>query len=94
MQIWEKVKGVLTPGGEPCYRCPKCGFEHLHGIENQNFYNRCPNCNSIIIYPWQEKDVTVKMYRDENDNYIEEVNIWYPAPQHDDKMVDIYLECE
>lgn len=94
MQIWEEVKGILTTGGEPCYRCPKCGFEHLHGIENQNFYNKCPNCNSIIIYPWQEKDVEEVMYQDENGNRIKGVNIWYPEPRHDNKIIEIYLEHE
>ena len=53
--IWQEVKGVITPGGDPCYKCPKCGWQHVYGVESfEGPYNKCPKCGVPIVYPWQE----------------------------------------
>lgn len=43
---WIRVedRSVLTPGGEPIYKCSKCGYEGVYGIENGPKPDRCPNC--------------------------------------------------
>ena len=50
---WQRVHGVITPGGDPCWVCPKCGKdEHVCGIETE--YNRhhvCKKCGAILRYP-------------------------------------------
>lgn len=47
---WEVVRGVLTPGGDPLLRCPRCRSresEHLGGIEcNRAHWNYCPICGA------------------------------------------------
>lgn len=46
---WEKVLGVLTPGGDPLVRCPYCKSresEHLRGIETHMRWNYCPVCGA------------------------------------------------
>ena len=47
---WEVVHGVLTPGGDPLLRCPRCKSresEHLGGIEcNRTHWNYCPHCGA------------------------------------------------
>ncbi len=47
---WEVVRGVLTPGGDPLLRCPRCRSresEHLGGIEcNRAHWNYCPHCGA------------------------------------------------
>lgn len=53
-KIWEEVKGVITPGGTPLYRCPICGCgEHLHGVEFPDKYHYCPECNEKLVYPFE-----------------------------------------
>lgn len=50
---WKEVKGVITPGGDPCWKCPNCGFMHVYGIENiEGPYNNCPKCGISLKYPW------------------------------------------
>jgi hypothetical protein len=47
---WEVVRGVITPGGDPLLRCPRCRSresEHLGGIEcNRAHWNYCPICGA------------------------------------------------
>ena len=47
---WEVVRGVLTPGGDPLLRCPRCKSresEHLGGIEcNRTHWICCPICGA------------------------------------------------
>lgn len=42
---------ALTPGGDPLWECPNCGYEHVMGIESPERYHRCPQCNVRIKYP-------------------------------------------
>ena len=48
---WERIKGVMTPGGDPCVRCPVCKSresEHLIGIESHRHWNYCPVCGERL----------------------------------------------
>lgn len=59
MNIWEKVFGVITPGGDTCWKCPICGKGiHVMGIETiKNHTNICKDCGAIIYYPWEKEKV-------------------------------------
>lgn len=51
---WVKLKGVVTPGGEPCYECPKCKDKesrHLYGVEFPKPLYKCPVCGTDLEYP-------------------------------------------
>lgn len=54
-KLWEKVFGVVTPGGDPCWRCPECHKgDHVMGVETTyNYTTECPNCGAILNYPWE-----------------------------------------
>ena len=48
---WERLKGVMTPGGDPCVRCPVCksrDSEHLIGIERHQHWKYCPMCGERL----------------------------------------------
>ena len=48
---WERLKGVMTPGGDPCVRCPVCKAresEHLIGIESGRHWKYCPMCGERL----------------------------------------------
>lgn len=54
---WVKVGGYATPGGDPVWRCPKCGKgTHVYGIEHGTYgsdisngqWVSCPNCGTIM----------------------------------------------
>lgn len=48
---WERLKGVMTPGGDPCVRCPVCksrDSEHLIGIESHRHWSYCPVCGERL----------------------------------------------
>ena len=48
---WIKIGGILTPGGDPCYKCSNCGGgEHLNGIEFPQHLDICPDCGSKNTY--------------------------------------------
>lgn len=50
---WKKIKGVFTPGGDPCYICPVCEdkeSEHINGIEIRHEWNYCPICGTKLSY--------------------------------------------
>ena len=49
---WEKVHGVITPGGDPAWKCPICGKgEHIYGVEHENNkLDSCPNCGASLTY--------------------------------------------
>ena len=51
---WEHVHGVVTAGGDPAYRCPKCGKGyHVYGIEHLKDRRAfCPDCGHWNIYPY------------------------------------------
>ena len=52
--VWKEVKEALfTPGGDPVYECPVCGWRHVHGIESPKAYSECPNCKAHVQYPWE-----------------------------------------
>ena len=58
MIVWQEVhESLFTPGGDPVWECPECGFRHVYGIEassyNSYFRNMCDKCHVKIIYPWQ-----------------------------------------
>ena len=55
---WEKVSGYATPGGDPVWRCSKCGKGlHVYGIEHGTYgediadgqWKACPNCGRVMI---------------------------------------------
>lgn len=54
--VWQEVKGVFTPGGDPCWRCPNCGGDqHVMGIETSyNHHNECKECKTKLIYPYEK----------------------------------------
>ena len=54
METWKEVHGVLIPGGDPCYRCPRCGYEHVYGIECGRRLESCPDCGTKLRYPYDE----------------------------------------
>lgn len=54
--IWEKVFGFSTAGGDPLYRCPNCGSEHVYGIEHPKKHNFCLECGQHNIYPCEADD--------------------------------------
>lgn len=48
---WEVVHGVLTPGGDPLLRCPRCRSresEHLCGVECSIEWDFCPKCGAKL----------------------------------------------
>lgn len=50
---WERVRGVVTPGGDPCFICPACrdkDSEHISGIEHPVTWNYCPVCGIKLSY--------------------------------------------
>ena len=52
---WVKVYGYATAGGDPVYKCSKCGLdEHVYGIEHNEKHIVCKNCGSMNIYPWEK----------------------------------------
>lgn len=53
---WVKVYGYATAGGDPVYKCSNCGLdEHCYGIEHWEKHEKCKNCGSKNIYPWEGK---------------------------------------
>lgn len=75
MNIWQKVRGVVTPGGDPCWECPVCGEgSHVMGIETlYNFTNVCRDCGAEVYYDYQTFTETCEgcvSYNKENDHCI------------------------
>ena len=53
---WVKIGGYMTGGGDPVYKCSKCGLDkHVYGIEHSDKHETCRNCGSINIYPWEKR---------------------------------------
>lgn len=55
---WIKVNGFCTPGGDPVWKCAKCGKGiHVYGIEHVSYgkdvsdhqWVACPNCGRKVI---------------------------------------------
>lgn len=55
---WIRVPGYATPGGDPVWRCSKCGKGiHVYGIEHGSYgadvadgqWKACPNCGRRIV---------------------------------------------
>ena len=46
---WIAVHGVATPGGDPYYECPYCGWGRCYGIEHcEPMPEKCPNCEAEL----------------------------------------------
>ena len=55
MDVWiRSKKAYATLGGDPVWECPKCGFEHVYGIQNDRYYRKCPECGNLNKYPWEK----------------------------------------
>lgn len=53
-QVWRKMAGVFTSGGDPAYECPVCGNgRHVYGIESLEPHKRCRDCGTELVYPWE-----------------------------------------
>lgn len=53
---WVRVRGVATPGGDPYYECPECGWGRCYGIEHRKpLEETCPNCGATLQLPDEEK---------------------------------------
>ena len=59
MNFWEEEKGdYLTPGGDPAWKCPKCGKgEHVYGVESPGKKEFCPDCKARLFYPQDVKNI-------------------------------------
>lgn len=73
MNIWQKVMGVATPGGDPCWECPVCGKgHHIMGIETQyNHTNVCKDCGAVVFYSFQKICNNCISYNKENGHCIQ-----------------------
>ena len=50
---WQHEHGVVTAGGDPAYKCPRCkhGY-HVYGIEHRRDQQViCHDCGCFNIYP-------------------------------------------
>lgn len=48
---WIAVRGVATPGGDPYYECPYCGWGRCYGIEHlEPMPEKCPNCEAELKF--------------------------------------------
>lgn len=46
---WIAVHGVCTPGGDPYYECPYCGWGRCYGVEHRDpMPEKCPNCEAEL----------------------------------------------
>lgn len=54
---WVKVGGFATPGGDPVWKCSKCGLGiHTYGVEHMTYgsdiaehqWVSCPNCGTVM----------------------------------------------
>lgn len=46
---WIAVHGVCTPGGDPYYECPYCGWGRCYGVEHREpMPEKCPNCEAEL----------------------------------------------
>lgn len=52
---WVRVRGYVTPGGDPVWKCSECGKgTHVYGIEHGSYgayvadgqWVSCPNCGA------------------------------------------------
>jgi len=50
--VWQRVTGYATPGGDPVWKCPVCGFnEHVYGIEHPSERRVfCKHCGTFNNY--------------------------------------------
>ena len=55
---WQKVSGYVTAGGDPVYKCPRCGFdEHVYGIEHPSERRiMCSMCGCFNMYGYTGRD--------------------------------------
>lgn len=47
---------AFTPGGDPSWDCPNCGYSHVMGVESPKRYHECPQCGVKIKYPDEEEE--------------------------------------
>ena len=67
--IWIKVPGYCTPGGDPVWACPNCkGTEHVNGIEIVNHKKYCEFCGQRNYYPWEADTLNFRGNKDECKN--------------------------
>lgn len=71
MLKWQKVIGVCTPGGDPCFRCPNCGGdEHVCGIEHEyNYHHECKKCKTYLLYPCEHEISSVKFVTEDGKEF-------------------------
>lgn len=56
MECYREVKErLVTPGGDPVYECPICGYRHIYGVEHTTMLEECPQCKTKLKYPWQKE---------------------------------------
>ena len=53
-KTWRKIEGIVTPGGDPAFECPKCGKgKHIFSVFSVEPHKRCRDCGAELIYPWE-----------------------------------------
>lgn len=54
---WRKSdQRFVTPGGDPVWQCPVCGYTHVYGVEHQYNYARvCRSCGAELKYPHEKE---------------------------------------
>ena len=83
MYVWKRLYGYATPGGDPLWECPKCGYSHCYGVEVINGpYHNCPECGIDILYPWEAKMKKLK---------IENLEINNIEPFNNDRRSGFYI---
>lgn len=58
VDIWKSCPCQITPGGDPAWRCPKCGGDlHVMGIETRyRKHNICAACGCFLLYPHEYEE--------------------------------------
>ena len=58
LNYWKEVhENLFTPGGDPLWECPSCGFRHCYGVEQvEGPYANCPKCLKRLKYPWENQE--------------------------------------
>lgn len=55
--MWIKISGYATAGGDPVYECGNCHVaNHAYGVEHPKKKLYCEVCGSRNIYPWENPE--------------------------------------